>query len=249
MPARVAAFGSLVSALLLASGAALAEDVEHCVECHGTEHLPISLGHSFDDWRASAHGRGGVGCEKCHGGDPRASDPQIAHRGVLPAAESGSLVNPVRLPATCGTCHAKEFAAFDATVHAKELKQHGRGATCTTCHGAMATSLPSPSELSARCGACHQKPVEARAALAVLASAKLSLRRAYRSLQETRLAHPDWYGHALERFHDLEREYRQIQLEWHAFETRKVLQDSKDVLKLTKALEEEAAIVMKRPAE
>jgi hypothetical protein len=248
MTMRVAALGSVISALLLAAGAH-AEDVDHCVECHGSENLPISLGHSFDDWRASAHGRGGVGCEKCHGGDPSASDPEVAHRGVLPAAESGSLVNPVRLPATCGSCHAKEFAAFEDTVHARELKQHGRGATCTTCHGAMATSLPSPSELSARCGACHQKPVEARAALAVLASAKLRLRQAYRIVQETRSAHPEWYQGALERFHDLEREYRQIQLEWHAFETRKVLQNSEDVLKLAKALEEEAGIVMKRPAE
>ena len=53
MAANVAAFTSLVTALLLSTGA-FAADVDHCVECHGTEQLPISLGHSFDDWRASA---------------------------------------------------------------------------------------------------------------------------------------------------------------------------------------------------
>lgn len=235
--------------VLLLTGGAVAEGANQCVACHEIEVLPISLGHSFDDWRGSAHARGGVGCEKCHGGDPDAAEAKAAHRGVLPAAESGSLVNPVRLPSTCGTCHAKEHAAFDATVHAQQLKTKGQGATCSTCHGAMATSLPSPGELSVRCAVCHEKPVESRAALAVLASAKLQLRRTHRTLQRMQTEHPDWHRGALERFHDFERTYRRIQLDWHTFQTPKVVQESRDLLKLTQALEEEAGIVAKRPAD
>jgi hypothetical protein len=236
-------------ALSLVAVAARAKDDNQCVACHAVEVLPISLGHSFDDWRSSAHGRGGVGCERCHGGDASASDAKTAHRGVLPAAETGSLVHPTRIPATCGVCHTKELAAFDGTAHARQLKKQGAGATCSTCHGAMATSLPSPGELSSRCAVCHEKPLEARAALAVLASAKLGLQRTYRSLQAVQAKHPEWYGQAVERFHGLERSFREIELEWHTFETRKVLQQSKDVLKLAEALSEEAGIVARRPAE
>lgn len=239
----------ILAVLLLLGSPALADEKDQCVACHETDVLPISLGHSFEDWRGSAHARGGVGCEKCHGGDPKATEAEVAHRGVLPASESGSLVSPARLPATCGTCHAKELAAFDATVHARQLKNNGRGATCSTCHGAMATSLPSPGELSVRCSTCHEKPVEARAALAVLASAKVQLQRTYRTLQGMQAKYPGWYREAIERFHGLEHTYRGIELEWHAFETRKVVQDSSDVLKLAEALEQEAAIVAKRPAE
>lgn len=241
-------FGSALVALVLNAGA-FAADENQCVACHEIEVLPISLGHSFDDWRSSAHGRGGVGCEKCHGGDASAEDADAAHRGVLPAAERGSLVHPMRIPGTCGVCHPKELAAFDATAHARQLKKEGAGATCSTCHGAMATSLPSPGELSARCAVCHEKPLEARAALALLASAKLSLRRVHRTLQGVRVKHPEWYRQGLARFHELERSFRTIELEWHTFETRKVLQDSKDLLTLAEALQAEARIVERRPAE
>jgi len=239
MTARIASF--CLSALLLASGAFADED-NQCVACHETEVLPISLGHSFDDWRGSAHARGGVGCEKCHGGNPEASDAEAAHRGVLPASESGSLVNPVRLPATCGGCHAKQLAAFDATVHARQLKSRQGGATCSTCHGAMATSLPSPNELSLRCAVCHTKPVEAQAALAVFASSKMRMRRAHRTIESMKTTHPEWSRDALERFHSLERMYLEIELEWHKLATRKVIQHSKDLLDLTRNLQEEAEI-------
>ena len=250
MTARIAisCFGSLLLALLVAS-AASAEEANQCVACHEVEVLPISLGHSFDDWRGSAHARGGVGCEKCHGGDPEATDAEAAHRGVLPASESGSLVNPARIPSTCGSCHAKELAAFDATVHARQLKGKGQGASCSTCHGAMATSLPSPGELSLRCAVCHQKPVEAQAALVVFASSKLRMRRVHRTLESMKSSEPEWSREALQRFHDLERMYSDIELEWHRLETRKVVKHSKDLLHLTENLQEEAAIRSGRSAD
>jgi hypothetical protein len=234
-------FASVLSGLLFAAGATAGE-AGQCVACHEAEVLPISLGHSFHDWRGSAHARGGVGCEKCHGGDPEAVDADAAHRGVLPAAERGSLVNPARIPATCGVCHAKELAAFDSTMHARQLKSEGQGATCSTCHGAMATSLPSPHELSSRCAVCHEKPVEAQAALVVFASVKMRMRRAHRSLEAMKATHPEWTRTALDRFHDLEGMYRDIELEWHRLQTREVVRKSKDLLHLTENLQEEAKI-------
>jgi hypothetical protein len=233
---------AVILILALAVRAQAAWEGNHCVSCHDAERLPISLGHSFEEWRASAHARSGVGCEKCHGGDASATDAAVAHRGVLPAAEPGSLVNPRHMASTCGACHAKELQAYGGTIHAKEVAEHGRGATCFTCHGSMATSLPSPAELSARCGVCHKKPIQAQAALAVLATAKIRLYRTNRTLEMATGADPEWRADARRRFHDLERAYRDIQLKWHTFDMNAVLQEARDLLKITKLLDEETTV-------
>ncbi|HXJ37580.1 MAG TPA: cytochrome c3 family protein [Candidatus Eisenbacteria bacterium] len=237
------------SAILGLAAAAAAAETSQCVSCHETERLGISLGHSFEDWRGSAHGRGGVTCEKCHGGDPNATDQTLAHKDVLPVSDAKSLVHPTRLPATCGACHQKEFTAFGKTIHARKLASEGTGATCYTCHGAMATSLPSPSELGARCAVCHKRPVPAQAALSYLAAAKTQLRRTLRTLDGMKSANAEWYPRGLERFHDLERTYGAIEIEWHTFAMDKVLHDSRDLLKLGKALDEEAGIRAQRPGQ
>jgi len=239
---------AVVVLLLGLSGSGRADQVANaCVTCHQREVLPITLGHSFDDWRGSAHGRGGVGCEKCHGGDPSASDAAAAHKGVLPADQADSLVNPRHLAATCGACHARERDVYVDTVHARGVQSEGRGATCFTCHGAMATSLPSPNELGARCAACHKKPLQAEAALAVLATAKTQLRRTQQAVDGTRTTNPTWHPTGVERFHALEREYSAIQVEWHHFKMTTVLKQSGDVLKLAKSLADDAAIMSRRP--
>jgi len=219
-----------------------------CVGCHETEVLPISLGHSFQDWRASAHGRGGVGCEKCHGGDARVATADAAHHGVLPATDPASLVHPTHLPDTCGACHTQELAAFKGTVHAKQLAEKSTGATCFTCHGAMATSLPTPRELAARCGVCHDKPLQAELALGVLVMAKMQIRRTERELAAATTASPAWRTGARERLHQLERDYHAIQLRWHTFAMAEVLQDSRDVLKLASGLRDEIGVMSRRGA-
>lgn len=217
-----------------------------CVQCHQREVLPITLGHTFTDWRASIHARDGVGCEKCHGGDPTASDAAQAHRGVLPASNPESSVHPTRLPATCGSCHKMEFEAFKGTVHARQLAEKGTGATCFTCHDAMATTLPTPRELNARCTVCHDRPHEAQTALTMVAMTKTKLWRTRKALDTARTANPAWHERSIGRFHELEREYRTIQHKWHTFHTAEVLQETRDLLKLTDALEEETDVMIRR---
>jgi hypothetical protein len=238
---------TIAMALAVAGTALAAWDDDQCVKCHEGEVLPITLGHSFADWRTSVHAKGGVGCEKCHGGDPRAMNADAAHVGVKPASDPDSLVHPTRLPATCGACHPKELAAFEGTVHAKELAAKKSGATCFTCHDAMATSLPTARELSARCGACHDKPLEERAALAVLVSVKTQLYRTRKAVDAAKAANPKWHAGAVDRFHELEKDYHDVQIKWHTFATRDVLQESRELLKLSQGLADEAGLMAHRP--
>ncbi len=213
-----------------------------CVSCHEAESLPISLGHSFGEWRASDHARGGVGCEKCHGGNSALSDETEAHRGVLPASNPESMVSPRRIAATCGACHEKEYKAYAGTVHAQQVAQAGEGATCYTCHGSMATSLPSPAELSSRCSVCHKKPVQAQMALAMLASTKMNLRRTNRNLEKAKSIDPEWAVDAQRRFRELEQRYRDLEPAWHVFAVDTVVEQSRALSKLAKLLDEEISV-------
>jgi hypothetical protein len=231
---------------LLVGVAAAEQSANQCVGCHESEVLPISLGHSFDEWRNSVHGRSRVACEQCHGGDPKAKDAAAAHRGVLPVSDRDSRLHPTHLPTTCGACHPRELQAYGETIHARKLKTEAKGATCFTCHGAMATSLPSPAELNARCAVCHAKPVGAQPALAYLAAAKIQLYRTKRAVDALETAKPDWHHEAIGRLHALEKTYRDLQVRWHGFETARVLDESKDLLRLAKILAEEATILGKK---
>jgi hypothetical protein len=228
------------AALLLALGSAArgAQADNQCIACHEAERLPISLGHTFQEWRASAHARGGIGCEKCHGGDPSAADTAAAHRGVLPGTDPQSLVGPKRIVATCSGCHTTEGQAYATTVHAHEVEESGHGATCVTCHGTMATNLPTPTELSARCAVCHKKPTQVQAALAVLDTAKMRLYRLHRKLEAPGVD-PAWREQERERFRELENKYRDIELKWHTFAMTEVIRISGEVIKLAKLLDEE----------
>ena len=222
--------------------AAASWDDNQCVACHEAERLPISLGHSFGEWRASEHARSGVACEKCHGGDPAAKDEEAAHRGVLPASDPASLVSPRRIAATCGGCHEKEYKAYAGTVHARQVEQAGEGATCYTCHGSMATSLPSPMELNARCSVCHKKPIQAQVALAMLASTKMQLHRTHRNLDKAKASDPDWASDAQRRFRELEERYRDLEPAWHVFDVDTVVEQSRALAKLAKLLDEEISV-------
>ncbi len=154
-----------------------------CVSCH--ERLPATTaaGHSFRDWRSSPHGRAGATCDKCHGGDPTATDRTAAHRGVYSSRESRSTVYYTRIPATCGSCHQQELAFFSGSRHYTQLVTTGRGPNCVTCHGSMAIQVLSPSEMEATCTACHNPerrlpttpPVEARYLLVLLQQTDFSI--------------------------------------------------------------------------
>ena len=217
-----------------------------CVSCHETAALPMTLGHSFADWRASPHGRANVGCEKCHGGDSRSTEADAAHKRVLPADNPDSRVSPGNLLATCGGCHTQELNWYNGTVHSKLLKEKKKGATCFACHGAMATGYPTPRELAERCSVCHAKPMEAREALVMVSTLKQQLKQTEDAVGRAGEDNPAWLPTARSRLENLHKDYHGIQLKWHAFRTREVAKDCSESLKLAHALDAEAELMLHR---
>lgn len=141
-----------------------------CADCHfanpdapGARHLA--------DWDLSAHSRGSIGCERCHGGNPSTFESMQAHRGMLPATNATSPLNRKNLPSTCGKCHVGQFVEFQKSNHFKMLQSgDSRGPLCTTCHGEVAARILSPKGIEGQCNSCHgpnkTAPREGRAASA-----------------------------------------------------------------------------------
>jgi hydroxylamine dehydrogenase len=135
-----------------------AEGNHDCVGCH------IKLtGRAVEDWKQSKHGQNGVTCDECHGVHPDVKMP---------------------LPATCGGCHEKRLAQFNAGKHGRygftshekagrrltqyeEMKELGCGSChnvqykCDSCHTRHKFDLREARE-PASCGTCHMGPDHAQ---------------------------------------------------------------------------------------
>ena len=103
--------------------------------------------------RAVAAGKGGATCTDCHG----------AHT-ILPASDPASQIWRVRVPETCGKCHAEIFATYSQSIHGEAVARGVRDApVCTDCHGEhriLRRSEPSSPVSAANvagetCGRCH----------------------------------------------------------------------------------------------
>ena len=126
-----------------------------CVNCH-SKSLPPTLNSRYLDWHFSAHKTNGVGCDKCHGGDSAARDPQRAHKGVFPSSQKESRLSLEQLPETCGACHKAVANSFVESVHYQKLKSSGLGPSCNTCHSHMASSVATfPTDAATYCTLCH----------------------------------------------------------------------------------------------
>jgi tartrate/fumarate subfamily iron-sulfur-dependent hydro-lyase beta chain len=72
-----------------------------CVSCHERDE-DEEVAAAVPEWRDSVHFRAEVGCDGCHGGDPRAADEDDAHDEA-----AGWIGTPpwLDLPAFCDACH------------------------------------------------------------------------------------------------------------------------------------------------
>ena len=130
-----------------------------CVDCHARLSTPLRLTSRYAEWHISTHKEKAVGCEKCHGGDPKIADEKKAHDGVISPNDSKSRLHPQNLPETCSACHQGIVSSFVESTHYLKLKGAGLGPSCTTCHQHMASQvLYTPDETAAMCSTCHNSP-------------------------------------------------------------------------------------------
>jgi hypothetical protein len=128
-------------------GIALPGD-ENCVKCHSQ-----STGRAAEVvgiHQSSAHGRAGVGCDDCHGGDPAQTEKAKAHSTNFTA-------KPDRIAtlAVCGACHDPQLAQFKTGKHFP-VKQGIPRLDCADCHGAHSVGNPPETfSLGQFCAGCH----------------------------------------------------------------------------------------------
>jgi hypothetical protein len=118
-----------------------------CVQCHGKQAgrtgAPVAL------WKQSVHAENGIGCDGCHGGDPRdEADAMSPARGFIgvPAEKD--------IPRVCGKCHVGVMNDYLASAHGQALGSGGP--SCVTCHGnhkVLRASLDLINEKD--CSRCH----------------------------------------------------------------------------------------------
>ena len=124
-------------------------------------------------WQASIHGKGGVTCADCHGGDPRSD-----RMGVAMDRSIGFIGTPDREQTVgmCGSCHSDvermrpyglstdQYPKFWASVHGQRLAAANdtRVAICVDCHGSHDVKRASdptapvyPPNVPALCASCH----------------------------------------------------------------------------------------------
>ena len=217
-------------ALLISAGRLSAQAADGtCVECHrGLKENP-ALSHNFSDWQGSVHAKSGVECQACHDGDATQSAKAAAHAGMLPSTKSKSPIYYTEIPATCGKCHAPEFAAFKKSAHYKQLQSNGSGPNCVTCHGAMANHVIDARSMQTTCSLCHHQPLQAYQARAALEDAADSLRRLNGEIQSavsTGLTDPSGQKKTYQLLAD---RLHQAKVDWHAFQTDAVLASAKDI--------------------
>jgi len=172
--ASALAVASAVTVAGAAEPPALTRQSSRCADCHvaNIDRAPAP-GH-FREWELSAHGRAGIGCESCHGGDPSTFDALRAHRDILATSDPASPTRRQNVAATCGACHAGAYLAYRRGPHFPFVAADVNIPTCTDCHGAVGAHLLSARTLEARCSSCHGADA-ARPMPAVVHQARLLL--------------------------------------------------------------------------
>lgn len=180
---RRLALALLLAAAAAAPAAAAPAAPTSCTVCH--ENPALFAGEAariVAHFRDDVHGRVGLSCHDCHGGNP---DPALADD--LAAMDEGFAPNPFRgsperaaIPSFCGRCHSdpdfmKRFRPDLRVDQEREYRtsHHGealargdtRVATCIDCHGVHGIlpvgdprSRVHPKRVAETCGACHGDP-------------------------------------------------------------------------------------------
>jgi hypothetical protein len=142
-----------------------------CADCHKS--VDAKQASITEAWGASAHGKAGVGCADCHGGDPRSDQITVA---MAFGASYLGVPSRTQTVGICGGCHASvqrmaqynlptdQFAKYWTSVHGQRLLTAGdsRVAICIDCHGSHDIKKASdpaapvyPFNVPKLCSGCH----------------------------------------------------------------------------------------------
>jgi hypothetical protein len=182
--AAALALGMLLPAVVAGKESSAAESGPSrtsCVICHSNPDL-----FEADDIQRveavakGAHGKVGLSCPDCHGGNP---DPALADN-MDAAMDEAYAPNPYRgapkrsaIPEFCGRCHAdaEYMKRFNPELRVDQLQEYrtsrhgrllargdGKVATCVDCHGVHGILAPSspdspvyPTHVAKTCAKCH----------------------------------------------------------------------------------------------
>lgn len=159
-------------ALLCLSVCGLAQAPSTCLDCHSGLDQPIGV--AKDSYASDVHAVRGLTCASCHGGDPKAEDPEKA---MSRAAGFKGHIDKKQIPQLCGKCHSDaaymrqynpslrtdQFSQYATSQHGKRLVSgDAKVAVCTDCHGvhgirpASDTRSPvHPLNVAKTCSRCH----------------------------------------------------------------------------------------------
>jgi len=159
-------------ALAVGAASAAGPPQSTCVQCHSYAVRGAWL-NMVPQWKSSIHAAEGVGCNDCHGGNPRATDFKQAMYNVPGFTARWAKRD---IPAMCARCHANpvrmrpysiptdQYSQYQQSVHGRRLLQAGDDnvAACTDCHGVHAIRAPDDPESSVfkvnvpkLCAGCH----------------------------------------------------------------------------------------------
>jgi len=178
--AAVCLAGSLLASAGPASAAPARPDTSACIACHraGDE---ARLRKPVAEWPNDVHAAAGLGCESCHGGDPKRvtgkSSDETADLAMDPAKGFKPPPGRLEIPQFCARCHsdAAYMKRYNPQLRVDQLTEyrtsvHGKmnaagdetPATCIDCHGfhgIRAVNNPaSPvfaTNVPKTCGHCH----------------------------------------------------------------------------------------------
>lgn len=135
-------------ALFHIQGSVTAQNDDKCVACHRRQR--DNTGEVVTIFQTSTHGRAGIGCDRCHGGDSSQAEKTKAHadRFVGKPDTVGTLE-------MCGRCHREPLEFFKGSRHVAARPNAAR-LDCVECHGVHAIGAASDSfRWTQFCAGCH----------------------------------------------------------------------------------------------
>lgn len=141
-----------------------------CAKCHSSpdfmrQFRPQQRVDQFELYQTSIHGK------RLAMGDTNVATCIDCHsvHDIRPVKDAAAPVHPLRLPDTCGRCHAdaqhmakykiptNQLADYKTSVHWNALEKRGdlSAPNCASCHGNHGAKPPQAESVSAVCGTCH----------------------------------------------------------------------------------------------